>query len=210
MVMTQSNIENKFISFLQRNAIRLDSQTKEKFIRSVFYIKQALIKEKITTASQKEELTEIIKVLAHSIVSSTTEIETDNPGAAKKIFGFLEELEIPTVLLESVKNEQEKTKSSTDNILIRPKTFLDNFGIKITKIVQKILSPSRHPLDQNPHQKPCSLEINSLEENSLSASNKQEPLFSQKFNKSQQEKTSFVERIEAKRNATPGYTKPHK
>ncbi|MFV9926973.1 MAG: hypothetical protein AB8V23_00640 [Candidatus Midichloria sp.] len=208
--MAQNNIENKFVSFLQRNTIILDSHTKEKFIRSVFYIKQALIKEKITTASQKEELNEIIKVLAHSIVSSTTEIETENPGAAKKIFGFLEELEIPAALLESIKNEREKTKSSTDHTIIRPRTFLDNFEIKIAKIVQKILSTSRHPLDQSPNQKPRALEINSPTEHSLSASSKQEQLFSQRFFNTQQEKASFVERIEAKRNTAPGYTKSHK
>ncbi|MDJ1406912.1 MAG: hypothetical protein MRQ13_00685 [Candidatus Midichloria sp.] len=164
----------------------------------MFYIKQALIKEKITTASQKEELNEIIKVLAHSIILSTTEIETENPGAAKKIFGFLEELEIPAALLESIKNEREKTKSSTDHTIIRP------------RIVQKILFTSRYTLDQSPNQKPRALEINSPTEHSLSASSKQEQLFSQRFFNTQQEKASFVERIEAKRNTAPGYTKSHK
>lgn len=50
--------------------------------------------------------------------------------------------------------------------------MLDNFEVKITKIAQKILSTSMHPLDVNPNQKARSLEINNLKENSLSTSNK--------------------------------------
>lgn len=45
------------------------------------------------------------RLAAYSIVLSTIEIGTDNPGVAKKIIGFLEELEISTAPLENVKNE---------------------------------------------------------------------------------------------------------
>ncbi|WHQ46943.1 MAG: hypothetical protein MTP17_00960 [Candidatus Midichloria sp.] len=68
--------------------MNLYSQTKEKLLRSVFYIKQALIKEKTAMDFQKEELSEIIKVLAHSIVSNIKEIEIDNPESAKKYLFF--------------------------------------------------------------------------------------------------------------------------